>query len=81
MFTKCTLRVLENPGNNAVSSIIDYLAQNGYSAFVIYAHSQSYALFKTYMTENGTANSHEVALQWLRNNRDVWKHEKYKYCR
>lgn len=65
----------------AVSYVLDYLRQNSYSPSVIYARSQSYRVFKAYMTESDITYSKEAALKWLQMNKNVWKHHKYKYCR
>lgn len=67
--------------DNAVGKANKYLTENHFSISVIYSHLNCYRSFKQYLEEKYVPYSHDEAIMWLKSNKTIWKHSKFKMFR
>ena len=67
--------------DNAVGKVNKYLTENHFLISVIYSHLNCYRSFKQYLEEKNVPYSHDEAIIWLKSNKQIWKHSKFKMSR
>ena len=67
--------------DEAVEAVTGFLDEGEYSTSVRCSHSKCFRELKKYLIDINIPYTHELALDWLTNNKGIWTHAKFKSFR